>query len=590
MGAIGAGIPIIEDGADVVHGSPAVRAIVSHTAQSLLLIECGTVWTRAWLLGQVEGRSRLLAAAQAITTSYPPRMDCAVGVGEAVSALEVITGQKLLTDGQVLLAKDRGHGIDGVTITLSMGGPLRILLGGFGIDWLPLVASATAVVTSVVRPQPALISEARAWFAPDTGWSPQLAPHVYILLGSSSEAASRPEKLAECAATVIASNDPPPHIILIGLPSEAAAVQTRIRHHAMTTISADTAVSPAVLAALLGQIYAETVLAEIPGFSTVRAWTGNAPLSTPNALGRVTHFLAQRYNARILTVDIGATCTTGVAAAPQGDVIIAHEALLGVRQGAGALLRRAGHEAVAHWLLSADEETVREATLERMLHPAMLPATPVDLAFDQALARVALRCISAPPSKIAQFGQLDVIIGTGGVLRHTARVAEAALLLLDGLQPTGISSLVIDAAGILGALGGAALMDGQIAADVADSDGLITQLGYCVSLSGSLPPGQPALQAILEFTDGRQYSARILTGTIERLPLGAGQRATLTLIPAAGVDIGLGPGQRATLDPPIEGGRLGVIIDARGRPIVLPEDPSRRAAMLRQWQVALEDH
>ncbi len=563
--------------------------MVSHTPRSLLLIECGTVWTRAWLLGQVEGRSRLFAAAQAITTTYPPCMDSAIGVCEAVSALEVATGQKLITAGQVLLAKESGRGIDGVTITLSMGGPLRILLGGFGTEWLPLVASATSVVTSVVRPQTALASEARAWFAPDAGWPPQLAPHVYILLGSSSAAAPQPETLAESAATVIASADPPPHIILIGLPAEAAAVQASARHHAITTISADAAISPAMLASLLGQMYAETVLAEIPGFSTVRAWSGIAPISTPNALGRVAHFLAQRYAARILAVDIGATSTTCVAAAPRGDVTIAHEALLGVRQGAGAVLRRAGHQAVASWLPNADEATVREATLERMLHPAMLPATPADLAFDQALARVALRCVSAPPSKIARFGQLDVIIGTGGVLRHTARAAEAALLLLDGLQPTGISSLVIDAAGILGALGGAALMDGQIAADVADSDGLITQLGYCVSLSGTLPTSQPALQAILEFADGRQHSAHILTGTIERLPLGAGQRATLTLIPAAGVDIGLGPGQRATLDPPIEGGRLGVIIDARGRPIVLPEDPPRRAAMLRQWQAALED-
>jgi len=66
-----------------------------------------------------------------------------------------------------------------------------------------------------------------------------------------------------------------------------------------------------------------------------------------------------------------------------------------------------------------------------------------------------------------------------------------------------------------------------------------------------------------------------------------GDRVLLSLYPAPNVDIGLGPGQHARSSEPVEGGVLGLIVDARGRPLLLPSDPEMRVQQLRAWRKAL---
>jgi len=56
----------------------------------------------------------------------------------------------------------------------------------------------------------------------------------------------------------------------------------------------------------------------------------------------------------------------------------------------------------------------------------------------------------------------------------------------------------------------------------------------------------------------------------------------LEIRPARHFDIGLGqPGRGALAE--VEGGILGIIIDARGRPLRLPKDETQRQAHIRQW-------
>ena len=78
----------------------------------------------------------------------------------------------------------------------------------------------------------------------------------------------------------------------------------------------------------------------------------------------------------------------------------------------------------------------------------------------------------------------------------------------------------------------------------------------------------------------------ILFGDIELLPLPAGEKASLEIRPERHFDIGLGqPGRGAVAQ--VEGGLLGVIIDARGRPLRLPGDDLERQQQLQQWLNAL---
>ena len=74
-----------------------------------------------------------------------------------------------------------------------------------------------------------------------------------------------------------------------------------------------------------------------------------------------------------------------------------------------------------------------------------------------------------------------------------------------------------------------------------------------------------------------------MSGSIEVIPLQANEQAFLSLFPAPTVDVGLGPGERAKAAEEIDGGLVGLIIDARGRPLAFPDDDKERQARLLQW-------
>ena len=74
-----------------------------------------------------------------------------------------------------------------------------------------------------------------------------------------------------------------------------------------------------------------------------------------------------------------------------------------------------------------------------------------------------------------------------------------------------------------------------------------------------------------------------MSGSIEIIPLRINEQAMLTLYPAPTVDVGLGPGERARAAEEIDGGLVGLVIDARGRPLVFPTDETERHTRLMQW-------
>ena len=74
----------------------------------------------------------------------------------------------------------------------------------------------------------------------------------------------------------------------------------------------------------------------------------------------------------------------------------------------------------------------------------------------------------------------------------------------------------------------------------------------------------------------------VKAGEIEVLPLAPKQSARLELSPSPGIDVGRGkrgsPGKTT-----VEGGTVGLIIDARGRPLALPEDADSRQQANQAW-------
>ncbi len=592
--------------------SPSAMAVANrptYVTRSLLVVDCGSVFTKVALLGIVEDQYRLIARSQAPTTLAPPQPDLATGARDAISTIERIVGRQLLRDGQLITPEQAdGSGVDGLTLVTSVGGPMKLLVAGPGREALAgfMYRSIGGLFTQV---------ESLPSVRPDTaGQSPEwhqallqvqaLHPHALLVFGAPFGTAHLQANIEETGKTIknwldslLAASVAAPRssgrlpIIFTGSPDDAPIFQSALGERRQEVQSIE-ALSPSTLGPLnraVSALYESAVLQDLPGYLNLRALSNTASAASVTALGGMVRYLAQHFQTNVVGVDVGASSTSLSGTTARGEFMPAGQPNVGVGPGSGAILRDRGAPQIMQWLsFISNEDEVREYILMRMLRPRSLPETPRELEFEHALAREAIQmALRAPGSRVGGMHPIDVVVGSGGVLSNVPHPAMAALILIDALQPRGITSLVLDTAHLANVLGSAASLDPVATAEVAERDAVLLQLGTLISTVGTPEPGQPLVRVTLEYGDGRTHSEEIFPGTLTQLPLQPGEQAILGLYPAPSVDVGLGPGQQARATEPVEGGTLGLILDARGRPLMVPADPVERVTRIRQWHQAL---
>ena len=110
---------------------------------------------------------------------------------------------------------------------------------------------------------------------------------------------------------------------------------------------------------------------------------------------------------------------------------------------------------------------------------------------------------------------------------------------------------------------------------------MLIPLGTVISPVGRAKQGDTILKVRIIYDDGGKLDVEAHYGEIEVWPLLPGQHAALELRPQRRFDIGLGLGQGGTVHA--VGGRVGLVVDARGRPLRLPENPERCQRVLNRW-------
>lgn len=587
-----------------ISGAPATPSI-----RSLLAVDCGSVFTKVALFGLVDGRHRLLTVSQTRTTAAPPYSDVMRGILAAVGDVERICARPLLRDGRLLMPEQDGaEGVDGVVVAISAGGPLRLLTAGPARDTLAsLLQRGLGGLFTALEPLPSdLVPPREDGVHPE--WDRHMArlwalrPHVVLVVGYSLEGQRGRPDIEETGRAIAAwmegprslgaESTPRPQVpvVFTGLAAEGKLLRGALGGRAEPQLLEP--LTPTTLAPLsrtMAGLYESAVLRALPGYDRVRAMSSVPPTAAATSLAGAVRFLGQHYQMNVVGVDVGASSTTLVGATAQGNVLPAMQPEAGVGPGLGAILRATGAANVLRWVAEPVEETeLRDYVLQRMSRPGLLPSTAHELEIEHAFAREAIMlALRAPGSLLGGLQPLDVLLGTGGVLAHAPQHAQAAMILLDALQPRGITSLVLDVAQLAGMLGALGALDTGIGGQVAEGDAVVAQLGSAVSTFGAAPEGQPAVRVSLEYSDGRRHVVDAMQGTITRLPLYTGERALLSLFPAPTVDVGLGPGQHARASDPLDGGLLGLIVDARGRPLALPAGAEERRARLREWRAAM---
>ena len=166
------------------------------------------------------------------------------------------------------------------------------------------------------------------------------------------------------------------------------------------------------------------------------------------------------------------------------------------------------------------------------------------------------------------------IIGSGSVLASAPHPGQAALILLDALQPVGTCAIYVDSSDLLAMLGSVASVEPLATVQMLGLDAL-SLVGQVVVPHGRVRWGDKVL-AVRSAADPETVYMDVFYGELRVLSLPVDEQGTmLELAPARGVDVGNGRGKSVQM--PYPPGSVGLIVDARGRPLVpLGNAPNQR--------------
>jgi len=125
----------------------------------------------------------------------------------------------------------------------------------------------------------------------------------------------------------------------------------------------------------------------------------------------------------------------------------------------------------------------------------------------------------------------------------------------------------------------------EAAWQVFDKDCLI-RLGTVIAPTGRANDGEEVLDVEMEMPDGSSIKETVEFGTIKRIMLPEREKTKATISVKRGFTIG--PEGQRRIEAELIGGIVGIIIDARGRPLLLPKENSERRDKLVEWAKSLD--
>ena len=571
---------------------------------SILAVDVGAANTRAVMFDVVEGEYRFVASGTSPSTAAAPFKDVSEGVRNAIANLQVVLGKSLLDGSRDLItpSQPNGSGVDGLVVTISAGPTIRTVLAGLLKDVSlesarRLTESTYARIVETIglndrrKPEQQIDSILRA------------RPDLIVITGGTDGGASRSiHKLLEPIglASFILPEEKVPAVLFAGNEKITEEIKSLVGSFASALH-----VSPNVRPSLetedlepaqreLARMVVNIRKRQIKGVDLLDQWSGGHMLPTAYATGRMVRFLAKVYSADkgILSVDLGASAAV-ISAGFKSKFTLSVYPQFGVGENLAGLLNYTTLEDILRWSpLDISEGVLRDYLYQKSLYPAAIAATKEDLVMAQAVARQALYLAMQSARRDFPHGVASIkptlaplfepILAGGGALSDASRPGQSLLLLLDSLQPVGVTTVILDQNNLLPLLGAAAAQNNILPVQVIES-GAFLSIGTVVVPVVSANYGTPVLRATLTYENGAEARVDLKYGSIETLPLSSGETGKLTLQLLRGADIGFGPGRVPKDGISVTGGALGVVFDGRGRPLNLPADAVRRRELIKKW-------
>ena len=597
--------------------------------RSILATDCGSTTTKAILIELMDGEYRLQGRGEAPTTVEAPFEDVTRGVLNAVGEVEELSGRKLLDGENILTPQNGDEGVDIYVSTSSAGGGLQMMVAG-------VVKSMTG--ESAERAALGAGSIVMDVLASNDGRMPhqkiqrirQLRPDMILLSGGIDGGTTK--HVVELAEILHAANPKPRlgkdyklPVIYAGNNKAQSEITKTLAE--MTDLTIVKNIRPVLERENLTpsrdkihDLFMEHVMQQAPGYKKLMSWTDAPIMPTPGAVGSLIEMIAKQENITVVGVDIGGA-TTDIFSVFQEQFNRTVSANLGMSYSVCNVLAEAGMANVLRWVqFDIDEIDLNNRIGNKMIRPTTVPQSMEELMMEQAIAREALRLSfiqhkafavnlkgiqkertisdafeqSESGLSLVNMMELDLLVGSGGVMSHAPRREQSARMLIDAFLPEGITQLAVDSIFMMPQLGVLANIDKEdlkedarkAAVEVFEKDCLI-RLGTCIAPVGKIKPNMTVMTAELTLSEGKPEHYAVKAGELLRIEVPF-EPVKAILTPGKGLDLGAGKGE--IIKTTIYGGVVGLFLDGRGRPFMLPESKTERISSLQRWSTATNEY
>ena len=579
----------------------------------ILATDCGSTTTKAILIEYISKEYRLTFRGEAPTTVEAPFEDVTKGVLNSIEELEELSGRKFL-DGEKFIntSSDNSNGIDLYISTSSAGGGLQMMVAGVvksmtGESAERAALGAGSIVMDIIS------SNDKRKYHEKVQRIRELRPDMVLLSGGiDGGTISHVVELAE----IIKTANPKPRlgnnyklpVIYAGNNEIIDKIKDRLSD--ITDLKIVENIRPTLEKEnlkpsrdMIHDLFMDHVMAQAPGYDKLSTWTDAPIMPTPGAVGEIIKKIAQIEDISVVGVDIGGA-TTDVFSVFNNKFNRTVSANYGMSYSICNVLADAGINKVSRWLKDdIDFEELTNRIANKMIRPTTIPQTLDELMIEQAIAREALRLSFEQHKKFAvslrgvqqnrtisdtfdqtmsgktlvDMNDLDMIVGSGGVLSHAPRREQSLRMLVDSFLPEGITEIAVDSIFMMPQLGVLSSIHEQAAIEVFNKDCLI-RLGTCISALGN---DSEEGETILEYK--LQIDTDIIEGNLKYGEL------ILLKYPYKRIKINIITQNNFLLNNEnefegyVNGGEVGILLDGRGRPFNLSMDTNNRKDLIKKW-------
>ncbi len=590
----------------------------------IVATDCGSTTTKAILIEEKDGVFRQTFRGEAPTTVEEPFADVTLGVANSVTELQELSGYKLIADDGTIIRRKSASDPDGCDLyisTSSAGGGLQMMVAGVVREMTAESAKRAALGAGAIV-MDTIASNDRRKPHEQIQRIRELRPDMVLVSGGTDGGDTK--KVVEIAE-LIAPARPRPRFggeyklpLIFAGNKEARSTIERVFSGEGFALSVVDNLRPTLERENLGparerihDVFLEHVMAHAPGYDKLMTWANAPIMPTPGAVGDILQTIAKGRGINVVGVDIGGA-TTDMFSVFGGVFNRTVSANLGMSYSISNVCAEAGMDSVLRWVhLDMDERELRNRVKNKMIRPTTIPQTLEALVFEQAVSREALRLAYIQHKSFATtlkgvqqqrtvgdaFSQkeaggslvdnmaLDLMVASGGVLSHAPRMEQTALMMIDAFEPEGFTEIAKDSIFMMPHLGVLASVNPRAAMEVFEKDCLVV-LGWCIAPRGDVRAGRLAFEFTLRQGNEVAAQGQLIGGEMRLVRFGHGEVGMLEVRPERGLDMGAGPGKAVTRE--VRGGSVGIVLDARGRPLKLPTSANERRACVEQWLKALE--